>query len=69
MKALSEFWRWLCSFLDKWLLTFKSQKGGLSLNEAFQKVMEKKKKSWAFSKHLKGDWRLTPADIQDEVAS
>lgn len=24
MKALSEFSRWLCSFLDKWLLTFKS---------------------------------------------
>jgi len=43
MKALSELSRWFCSFLDKWLLNFKSQKGGLSLNEAFHKVMEKKK--------------------------
>lgn len=68
MKALSELSCWLCSFLDKWLLTFKSQKGSLSLNEAFQKVMEKKKR-WAFSKHLKGGWRLLPADIQDEMGS
>ena len=44
MKALSEFSCWLCSFLDKWLLTFKSQKGGLSLNEAFQKVRGGKKR-------------------------
>lgn len=35
---------WLCSSLDKRLLTFESQKGCLSLNEAFQKVMEKKEK-------------------------
>lgn len=68
MKALSELSRWLCSFLDKWLLTFKSQKGGLWLNEAFQKVMEKKR-SGAFSKHLKGGWRLNAADTPGEVAS
>lgn len=41
MEALSESAGWFCSFGDKWLLTFQSQKGGLSLNEAFQKVMEK----------------------------
>lgn len=33
----------LCSFLDKLLLTSKSQKGSLSLNEAFQKVTDRKK--------------------------
>lgn len=49
MKALSELSRCLCSFCDKWLLTFKRQKGGLSLNEAFQKVMEKKEQ-WSFFK-------------------
>lgn len=69
MRALSEFSGWLCSFLDKWLLTFPSQKGALPPSEASPKVMGKKRKAELFQSISREVGRLPPADGQGEAAS